>query len=81
MLINCVKKLFWLKPEQWGMRFDLMPLAVERHEGQSLWLMAIRPDGPSVKLAKFLDSATAAVWISEHNAAMLAAKEAGRSGL
>lgn len=57
-----------------------MTFAVERHEGNSLWLVAI-DKGVSQRLAKFTDAATVQVWKSLLNAALLAARESGRQGL
>lgn len=58
-----------------------MTLAVEKHEGGSLWLVVIDPKGPSRRLARFVDAAAVGSWIAHHNMSLMAAKETGRQNL
>lgn len=58
-----------------------LTLAVERHEGASLWLVLVDPKGPSRRLAKFVDAAAVGSWIAHHNDALMVAREVGRTGL
>lgn len=58
-----------------------MTLAVEKHEGNSLWLVEVDPRGPSKRLARFVDVEAIERWRKAHNDAILAAREVGRMNL
>lgn len=58
-----------------------MSLAVERHAGESLWLVIVGRDQPSRCLARFVDREAAEAWKQAHNAAQTTAREIGRAGL
>lgn len=58
-----------------------MSLAVERHAGESLWLVVVTRDQPSRCIARFVDREAAEAWKQAHNAALAAAREVGRAGL
>lgn len=58
-----------------------MTLAVERHEGATLWLVEYDERMGSTRLAQFINPEAVKAWKAAHNAALLAAREVGRSGL